>query len=266
MQPSRFVVTRFGAVSVLPKKPASLGSYIKNYEFEFYTEDSTGGTVNDGVFRPARKHYYSLVRPGQHQKLVAPYRCYFINFATTDPELCEFFDRMPDTGPVWDMDAVVATLREMLEVQDRKSLEGRLWVEGCAGKLLSLLTRQMPTDGETRRGALRHRDTLRTVDRYIREHPEEDLSLKRLGELSCLEPTYLQKLYTAAYGRTPAQRTVDMRITAARIALMEEDTPVGEIAARLGFSSQAYFTMTFKKLMHMTPSAFRAKHRSKTGD
>ena len=58
----------------------------------------------------------------------------------------------------------------------------------------------------------------------------------------------------------------DSRITAARIVLMEEDTPVGEIAARLGFSSQAYFTMTFKKIMDMTPGAVRAKHRSKTGD
>lgn len=218
------------------------------------------------MFRPVRKHYDSLVRPGQHQKLVPPYRCYFINFATTDPELCEFFDSLPDTGPVWDMEAIVALLREMLEVQDRKSLEGRLWVEGCAAKLLSLLTRQMPTDEPTRRGAFRHRDTLRTVDRYIREHPEEDLTLTRLGELSNLEPTYLQKFYTAAYGRTPAQRTMDIRITAARIALMEEDTPVGEIAARLGFSSQAYFTTAFKKLMRVTPGAFRARYRAKTGD
>lgn len=265
MQLSRFVVSRFGAVSVVSKRANLKLNRIKSYEFEFYTEDGAGGTVNDGVFRPARKHYYSLVRPGQRQRLVPPYRCYFINFMTTDPELCEFFDNLPDTGPVWDMDAIVTLIRQMLEVQDRNSLEGRLWLEGCAGKLLSLLSRQMQTDEPTQRGAFRHRDTLRMVDRYIREHLDEELTLNRLGELSNLEPTYLQKLYTAAYGRTPAQRTMDMRITAARIALMEEDASVGEIAARLGFSSQAYFTTTFKKLMHVTPSAFRAKHRPKSG-
>ena len=261
VQLTRFTVSRFGAANVTAEKKLFRESVIKAYELEFYSQDWPGGSITDGEFRTAHKHYYSLVRPGQRQQLVAPYKCHFVNFITTDPELCDFFDRLPDTGPVWDMEAVISLVREMMEVQDRKSREGRLWVDGCASKLLSLLSRQMQTDEPTRRGALRHRDTLRMVDRYIREHLDEDLPLSRLGELSNLEPTYLQKLYTAAYGKTPAQRTLDMRVTAARIALMESDSSIGEIAARCGFSSQAYFTSRFKQVVGCTPSQLRDRYR-----
>lgn len=261
MRLSRFAISRYGVANVTSEKCRGRQSVIKAYELEFYTEDCEGGRIIDGVFQPVRKHYYSLARPGQRQQLAPSYRCWFINFVTTDPELCEFFEDLPDSGPVWDMDGVVALMRELLEVQDRKSMAGQLWMEGCASKLLSLLSQQMRTDEPTRRGAFRHRDTLRMVDRYIKEHLAEDLSLERLGGLANLEPTYLQKLFAAAYGQTPAQRVQALRITQARIALTEEDTSVGEIAERLGFSSQAYFTSIFKKVMHHTPTEFRTLHR-----
>ena len=265
MRLSRFVISKYGVANVTPEKCVGRQSIIKAYELEFYTEDCEGGRIIDDVFQPVRKHYYSLARPGQRQRLMPPYRCWFINFVTTDPELCEFFEDLPDSGPVWDMDGVVALMRELLEVQDRRSMAGQLWMEGCASKLLSLLSQQMRTDEPTRRGAFRHRDTLRMVDRYIKEHLAEDLTLERLGALANLEPTYLQKLFAAAYGQTPAQRVQALRITQARIALTEEDTSVGEIAERLGFSSQAYFTSIFKKVMHHTPTEFRMLHRRREG-
>lgn len=167
MQMSRFTVARFGAVNVIPDKKMFRQTVIRPYGLEFYTQDWTGGSIIDGVFRRARRYYYYLAKPGQRQQLVAPYRCHFINFVTTDQEL------------------------------------------------------------------------------------------------SNLEPTYLQKLYTAAYGRTPAQRTLDMRITAARMALQESDSSIGEIAQRLGFSSQAYFTSVFKQAVRCTPTQFRARQRKR---
>lgn len=257
MQLFHFSVGRFGAVNVQKWKHPREEVIIGAYEFEFYTEDSTGGTLTDGKFRPARKGEYNLYRPGQRQQLVPPYKCYFMNIITRDPELCDFLDRLPDNGMVWDMEGVVALLRDMMATQNKNSIEGRLWIESCACRVLSLLASQRLTREPEDRVAFLHRDELMAADRYIREHLSEELLLEQLAEMSNLDPTYFHKLYTRAYGKTPAQRTLGYRIAAAKVALAEGELSVGEIAARCGFSSASYFSSKFKEVTGKTPLQHR---------
>ena len=265
MQTTGFTVLNCGTMAILQRKRERREILLSAYELEFYTEDCEGGTITDGVFCPVRKQYYALYRPGQRQKLVAPYRCYFLNLVTHDPDLCDYLDHLPASGLIWDIDAVVALLREIIQLEDRNTPQGKLWRDSCVTRILSIIGRNRQVDQPMQSGAIRHREALMMVDRYIREHLDEDLSLERLGALSNLEPTYLQKLYVIAYGQSPAQRTLALRISAARIALIEENTPLSEIAARLGFSSQAHFSSTFKKVVGMAPARFRAGRLGKGG-
>lgn len=257
MQLPHFSLSRFGFTSITNKKQRSSSEMLSAYEFEFYVEDYPGGTLTDGVFRSARKQCYALYRPGQYQQLVPPYKCYFMNVITQDPELCDFLDHLPATGMVWNMDAVVDLLREMMATQDKNSLEGRLWVESCACRILSLLAPHSLSHEPTDQGAFLHHKELVAADRYIRDNLSEDLSLARLAELSNLDPTYFHKLYTSAYGKTPAQRTLAYRITAAKLALVENELSLSEIASQCGFSSQSYFTSKFKQATGRTPSQYR---------
>lgn len=265
MQTTGFAVLKCGAINILQGKRESRERLLSAYELEFYTEDCEGGTITDGVFCPARKQYYALYRPGQRQKLVGPYRCYILNLVTHAPDLCDYLDQLPGSGLIWDIDAVVELMREIVQIEDWNAPQGKLWLDSCVLRILSILGRNRQVDQPMQSGVIRHRETLMMVDRYIREHLDEDLSLDRLGALSNLEPTYLQKLYANAYGQSPAQRTLALRIGAARVALIEEDTPLSEIAARLGFSSQAHFSGTFKKVIGMAPTRFRASCIRKSG-
>lgn len=95
------------------------------------------------------------------------------------------------------------------------------------------------------------------ADQYIRDHLSEDLSLNRLAEMSHLDPTYFHKLYTSAYGATPAQRILAFRIAEAKTALMEDSLTLNEIAVRCGFSSHSYFSCKFKQVTGYTPSQYR---------
>lgn len=252
MQLPHFSLSNFGVIQVSKK---SSEQRIRFYELEFYTEDHPGGTVTDGVFRAAKKGHYCLYRPGQVQRLVGPYRCYYLNISTQDPILCDFFDSLPDSGPVWNMDQVVEQIRKMQRTEDKESLAGRLRLEACAAQVLSLLA-QHPT------GVLVHREELVRADRYIREHLAEDLSLKRLAQISNLDPTYFHKLYTRVYGKTPAQRVLSRRITAAQIALEEGSLSIAEIAAACGFSSQAYFASKFREVTGKSPTGYRKTKQS----
>ena len=250
MQLPHFSLSNFGVIQVQKKGKEQ---WIRFYELEFYTEDHTGGTVTDGVFRPARKGYYALYRPGQIQRLIGPYRCYYLNISTQDPLLCDFFDSLPDTGPMWNMDEVILQIQKMQRTEDKDSLGGRLRITACAARVLSLLADNPLTSG----GTLVHREDLMKADRYIREHLSEDLSLKKLAEISSLDPTYFHKLFTRVYGKTPAQRVLSRRITAAQIALEEGNLTVGEIAARCGFTSQTYFAAKFREITGRSPTEYR---------
>ena len=250
MQLPHFSLSNFGVIQVHRK---GAEQRIRFYELEFYTEDHPGGTVTDGVFRQAKKGCYNLYRPGQIQKLVGPYRCYYLNISTQDPILCDFFDGLPDSGPMWNMEEVILQIQKMQRTEDKDSLGGRLRITACAARVLSLLADNPMTSGST----LVHREDLMKADRYIREHLSEDLSLERLAQISGLDPTYFHKLYTRVYGKTPAQRVLSRRITAAQIALEEGNLSIADIAARCGFSSQTYFAAKFRECTGKTPTQYR---------
>lgn len=261
-----FTVTNYSAFdsgAYSCKKPKS-EKVISAYEFELYLQDCQGGLQIDGVFYQARKGYFSCTKPGQRQRMVLPYKCYFFNICTQDESLCELLDRLPNYGALWNMEEIATVFRQMLEIESTASLENMLMVESYVCRLISLIVkgRYAATEGCTE-GALLHRHQLQRADRYIREHYSENITLEILAAQCGLHPNYFHRLYTAAYGHTPAQRLHSCRITAAKIALLTQNSSMSEIAAVCGFSSQTYFGYKFKEATGDTPLQYRKKRRGR---
>lgn len=230
------------------------------YEFEFYTEDYPGGTYTDGIFRPARKGGFCLFRPGQMQRLVPPYRCYVMNIKTQDPELKALFDSMPTFSMMWNMDQVEKLLHKMISVEPRDKLENRLRIQSYAAQIIALLSEYHKAPEGLDNNIIRHQTLLLETDRYIRNHLHEDLSLKQLAKQSNLDPTYFHKLFTSAFGQTPAQRILEYRITAAKTGLLEEELSLEELAERCGFSSPSYLGFKFRQATGQTPTQYRKEN------
>ena len=60
---------------------------------------------------------------------------------------------------------------------------------------------------------------------------------------------------------TPHGYLTDRRIEKAKLWISEGRRPLAEIAHLCGFSSQAYFTKWFKRLVGVTPGEYRAGYR-----
>ena len=99
------------------------------------------------------------------------------------------------------------------------------------------------------------------VQKYIREHLDEDLNRKTLSKVAHLNPDYLSTLFRKHTGETLSHYILKERIQQAKKDLVGTNLPIHEIALRTGFPNISYFSKQFKDLEGMTPLQFRKEKR-----
>lgn len=85
-----------------------------------------------------------------------------------------------------------------------------------------------------------------------------------LGEMAAqvhISARTLQRRFRAATGMTPVQYLQAARIERSKDLLETERLPVPEVAALVGYQDRVAFGRLFKKMVGMSPAAYRQKHR-----
>ncbi|MBV6654593.1 MAG: helix-turn-helix transcriptional regulator, partial [Mameliella sp.] len=85
-----------------------------------------------------------------------------------------------------------------------------------------------------------------------------DLQLEALAKAALLSKYHLLRTYKQAFGITPYQQVLDLRLTKATKLVREGDN-LSHIARQLCFSDRRSFTKAFKKKFGVAPSHFRQK-------
>lgn len=100
--------------------------------------------------------------------------------------------------------------------------------------------------------------TVQKIKKYIEEnYTEEDLSLGKIAGVFNMSPNYICRIFKERTGSTLISYISGMRILQAKKLLVETDMKIGEISGRLGYSSQYYFSMGFKKATGYSPKEYR---------
>ncbi|AIQ51518.1 helix-turn-helix domain-containing protein [Paenibacillus sp. FSL R7-0331] len=92
---------------------------------------------------------------------------------------------------------------------------------------------------------------------YIFNHLYEEITLGRLAEIARLNPSYLSQLFKKETGLAVSDYIQQERIEEAKRLMALPGLSLSDIAARLHFNDQSYFTKVFKKLTGLTPRQFR---------
>jgi len=74
-------------------------------------------------------------------------------------------------------------------------------------------------------------------------------------------PYYISRVFAQRYGMPLQAYMIRRRVEAAMVLLASTDLPMGEIAARCGFGSAAYFSEIFRRETGMRPTEYRAQNR-----
>lgn len=101
---------------------------------------------------------------------------------------------------------------------------------------------------------------IETAKARIAQRLCEELSVAELAESMNISVHYLAHLFRSFTGTTLTAYRNELRLTRAKQLLVSSTLTVGEIAARTGFSTAAYFTEVFTASESIPPSEYRKYH------
>jgi len=108
---------------------------------------------------------------------------------------------------------------------------------------------------------LRHglpRARLNRVLEYIDANLDREIALDALAETARMSSHYFSELFKQSVHISPHQFVLRRRIDRARTLLNDPAVTVLEAAVRSGFADQSHFTRMFRRVVGVTPSAYRA--------
>jgi AraC-like DNA-binding protein len=94
--------------------------------------------------------------------------------------------------------------------------------------------------------------------RRIEAQADEELGLNALAREAAMSPYHFLRTFRQVTGMTPHQYVLHMRLHHAAQRLRASAGPVSMIAFEAGFNDLATFNRRFRRLIGVTPSAFRA--------
>lgn len=98
---------------------------------------------------------------------------------------------------------------------------------------------------------------VRQAQEAIREHVADSINVADIAKMLTVSREHLTRMFKEQAGMTPHQFIVREKLLLACRLLKSTTLTNKEIAARLGFSTSAHFTRTFRRGLTMTPSQFR---------
>jgi AraC-like DNA-binding protein len=163
-------------------------------------------------------------------------RCFtpFSAVSTTRPELYDGLNHLFDT--------LIEPQIEHLE-KETASISFVELVQHCLGK--------------TQAACLPRAPRLTRAAGYIRDNCTRSLSLADICAEAGLSPSHLIRAFKRTYGLTPHAYQLNCRIEFCR-SLLRAGCSIADVAVTAGFSDQAHFQRTFKKLVAATPGQYQS--------
>lgn len=150
-------------------------------------------------------------------------------------------------------------LQLLLEMERcKENASAVLTIQGLFLQLWALLFDHIPTTAQQNFPAS-DLSLLKEMLHYIQCNYQNKISLAQIAESAAIGQSKCCKLFASYIGQSPNLYLTHYRLQKARELLLHTDQSITEIALVTGFFSSSYFTQTFRKQYHITPSQYRNK-------
>lgn len=96
--------------------------------------------------------------------------------------------------------------------------------------------------------------------KYIQDNLEQNITLKKLCQVSCMSTSKLTSLFKQTKHSSPIEYAREAKMDYARHLLVEDSASIQEISSRLGFKHQGSFSEAFKNRFGVTPRFYRSTY------
>jgi len=87
-----------------------------------------------------------------------------------------------------------------------------------------------------------------------------EIDLDELSQEACLSKFHFIRLFSQAFGVTPHQYLISLRLNHAQRLLLTSNLKLTEICHHVGLRDLSSFGRRFKKTFGLSPARYRAKH------
>jgi two-component system response regulator YesN len=178
-----------------------------------------------------------------------------------------------------DLGILKARLLELLSILSRSAVEGGVDIDVMLEKNLTFVNKVMQIDNQQDLCAwistaldefvelvyssqdARKVTQIRPTINYIDANYDKPITLADMATVSYLSVSRLAHLFKEQMGITIIDYLTSVRIERAKQLLLATEQSCTEICFQVGYNNQSYFSRTFKELVGMTPSQFRARNQ-----
>lgn len=195
----------------------------------------------DMIFLPKGSYYEAIVHPEYGET-----KDYLINFET---------DPLPLAAPSTPALLFHAEHRGYLELFERameKRIKDQIGEFGMKGVFFNLLE-ELSKDGKNRSISQTDRQ-LKKAAEMLAENGEQ--SIAEIAHSLGISESGFRSLFKKAYGVSPGQYRMNIRINQAKYFLESTAMSVNDIAEKLGFYDEAYFCKIFRKYAGVSPKKY----------
>jgi YesN/AraC family two-component response regulator len=151
---------------------------------------------------------------------------------------------------------------EIFASQNQPSTRQRMVSIFASASVDCLEVMKMSSTNESKRVRLQNGDRAEPVEiwkarKFIEEHSNEELSLKRVARAVNISRNYLSEKFKEITGVNFVEYVARVRFEKACDLLENADRRISEIAFAVGFQSLSQFNRIFKKLSGRSPTAYR---------
>lgn len=104
----------------------------------------------------------------------------------------------------------------------------------------------------------RHANVIHQSVQYLATHYRERVTLEEMARRVYLSPSYFSRVFRQETGETFSGYLNRLRIERSKELLRHKELRLTDIAQKVGFEDQSYFTKVFKKLEGVTPLRYRS--------
>ena len=163
----------------------------------------------------------------------------------------------PHTATAWEL-SLLQCLNQIRQAFHAKEHAYELFIKVRLLEVFHLLVTHAATELSPAENSSAHQIVLaKSMMEYLRANYDSEITLSQLEKNFHLSKGHICRLFKTMTHMTPFSYLNYYRIQQSVELLEHSDDEISLIATKCGFNNISYYNRSFRKYMHMTPSAFR---------